>query len=172
MRYRNTEKEIKTIGKELDVNNILTGSVQVENDRIRIRGELVNAENGTQIWSDVFDHKMESLFKVQDQVSDALIRALKLKLSPADVDPISQPSSSQLAYEYYLQGMNFLNSRYMVTNQDKDFKSALEMFNKALDLEPDYIQALWGRTLAYGFHYAFTHDLNLYDEFKKMRIDC
>jgi TolB-like protein/lipopolysaccharide biosynthesis regulator YciM len=150
MRYKNTEKDIQQIGEELGVAHILEGSIQTEGGKIRVRAQLINAETRFHLWSDTFEEDRKSVFVVQDKVSEAIADALKVKLLPdafADLEK-DRPKNFE-AYEYYLKGMNYISSRWLVTEDKKDFETAVDMFKKALDIDPQYSLAYSG--LAYGY---------------------
>jgi tetratricopeptide (TPR) repeat protein len=145
MRYRDSDKDIKTIGKELNVAHVLEGSVQVEGDRIRIRGQLTETESGFTAWTDSFQEKLTGIMELQDRVSRDIAEALKMKLA-ADVGKTPGPDRGVAfpAYELYIKGMNFFFSRYMLTRDPEDFESAVGMIGQALEIQPDYAEALAG----------------------------
>jgi TolB-like protein len=150
MRYKNTEKDVQQIGEELGVAHILEGSIQTEGEKIRVVAQLINAETRFHLWSDTFEQDRKSVFDVQDRVSEAIAEALKVELLPdafADLEK-DRPKNFE-AYEYYLKGINYISSRWLVTEDEKDFETAVDMFEKALDIDPQYSLAYSG--LAYGY---------------------
>ena len=157
MRYKKADKDIKEIGRELGVRSILEGSIRKEKDNIRVSAELVNVEDGFHLWADTYDRKLESVFEVQDDVSKAIADALKLKLSPETIEALKtgQPKNID-AYEYNLKGIHFINSKYIISQREEDFKAAIKMFKKATEIDPNYALAYGGLGWAYQHHYQIT----------------
>jgi len=159
MRYKNTDKDIKKIGKELGVETILEGSIRKEKNNIRITAQLINVEDGFHLWADNYDRRLESVFEVQDEVSKAIAEAMKVKLTPKTLEAFKtgQPKSIE-AYEYCLKGTHFISSKYVISNQEKDFQAALRMFEKAIEIDPNYALAYAGLVWAYESHFVITGD--------------
>ena len=160
MSYRKSDKDIKAIGQELGVTNILEGTIQREANRIRVRAQLINAATGFQLWSNSYDRTLESIFDLQDEISTSIAEALALTLGPAGVnrDAEHHPQNLQ-AYEYYMNGMHFIKSKYVLSFHEEDFTSGVEMFQKAIALDSTYALAYFGLMWAYEHHYQATHDL-------------
>ncbi len=155
--YKNSQKSLKEIAKELDVATILEGSIQKEDQRIRVNAQLINTNDGSHLWANTYDKELESLFEVQDELSLAIAEALKIKLTPEKIEALKEGRTKNIeAYEYYQKGLNFINSRYLYTQQEKDFESAIEMFNKAIEFDPKYALAYVGLAWAYQNHYTVT----------------
>jgi serine/threonine protein kinase/tetratricopeptide (TPR) repeat protein len=161
MRYKDTRLDIKDIGRELGVKNILEGSILVEGDRIRVTGQLVDAESGFHLWSDTFEHKLESIIDVQDEVSQAIAEALQVKLTPETILALKADKPISLeTYEYYLKGMNFFEGRYLISLREEDFETAVSMFERSKEIDPNYIPAYGGLVWAYTHHFLLTSDPN------------
>jgi serine/threonine protein kinase len=159
MRYKDTQLDIKDIGRELGVKNILEGSILVEGDRIRVRGQLIDAESGFHIWSDTYERKLESIIDVQDEVSQSIAEALQLKLTPETILALKADKPKSLeAYEYYLKGMNFFEGRYLISLHEEDFETAVSMFEKSKEIDPDYIPAYGGLVWAFTHHFLSSDD--------------
>ncbi|NIO48884.1 MAG: protein kinase [Candidatus Aminicenantes bacterium] len=157
MRYKKVDKDIKEIGKELGVRSILEGSIRKEKDHIRVSAELINVEDGFHLWADAYDRKLESVFEVQDDVSKAIADALKLKLSPETIESLKTGRPKNIdAYEYNLKGMHYINSKYIISHREEDFKAAIKMFKKAIEIDPNYALAYGGLGWAYQHHYQIT----------------
>jgi len=157
MRYKNTDKSIKKIGKELGVETILEGSIRKEKNNIRITAQLINVKDGFHLWADNYDRRLESVFEVQDEVSKAIAEALKVKLTPKTLQAFKtgQPKNFE-AYEYSLKGTHFISSKYVISHQEKDFQAALRMFEKAIGIDPNYALAYAGLVWAYESHFVIT----------------
>jgi len=157
MRYKNTTKDIKDIGKELGVGTILEGSIRKEKDNIRVTAQLINIRDGFHLWADKFDRKLESVFDVQDEVSKAIAEALQVRLSPNIIksQKADRPKNIE-AYEYYLKGMYILDGKYIVYRREEDFQAAIKMFKKAIEIDPNYITAYFVLGYAYELHWEIT----------------
>ncbi len=159
MRFRDTERDIKDIGAELGVANIVEGTVQREGDRLRLSAQLISAETGFHLWSDIFDEHIESVFDVQDRISQAIAQALALRFSPADGPaPVAERPRDLEAYEYYMKGMHFIKTKYVLTFEEKDFAAGVAMFERAIEIDPQYALAYFGLAWAYEHHYQVTSD--------------
>ena len=163
MNYKSPDRNIKQIGQELKVKTILEGSIQRENNMIRVNAQLIKVADDFHLWSDSFDRELSSVFEVQDEISQSIAEALQMKLTPDERGgqkggPKGHIPKSLEAYEYYTKGMHFTKSKYITTFQEEDFKAGVEMFNKAIELDPEYASAYFGLSWAYEHHYHVTRD--------------
>ena len=157
MRYKDTNKDIKDIGKELGVATILEGSLRKEKDNIRVNAQLIDMKDGFHLWADTYDRHLESVFDVQDEVSKSIAEALKVKLTRKEIEAIEKGRPKNIdAYEYLLKGMHFINSKYINSHREEDFKAAIEMFENTIKIEPDYALAYMGFVWSYQHHYQLT----------------
>ncbi len=157
MRYKKTDKDIREIGQELNVASILEGSIRREKDDIRVNAELINVEDGFHLWADIYHQTLESVFEVQDEVSQAIAEALKVKLTPKTIESLKQGRPENIeAYEYALKGMHLNNSKYIIFHREDDFKAAIKMLKKAVECDPNYVSAYTGLAWAYQHHYQIT----------------
>ncbi|MDH5467994.1 MAG: protein kinase [Candidatus Aminicenantes bacterium] len=161
MNYKSPDRNIKQIGEELNVRTVLEGSIQRENNTIRMNAQLINVADDSHLWSDSFDRKLESVFEVQDEISQSIAEALQVKLTSDERggqkgEPKEYAPENLEAYEYYTKGMHFTKSKFVVTFQEQDFKAGVEMFEKAIALDPDYALAYLGLAWAYEHHYHVT----------------
>ena len=163
MNYKSPDRNINQIGQELKVKTILEGSIQREDNMIRVNAQLIKVADDFHLWSDSFDRELSSVFEVQDEISQSIADALQIKLTPDEREgqkgePKGHIPKSLEAYEYYTKGMHFTKSKYVITFQEEDFKAGVEMFEKALEIDPEYVSAYIGLTWAYEHHYHVTHD--------------
>jgi len=132
-RYKNTDKSIPEIAKELGVVYVVEGSVRKHNDDVRITSQLINASD-EHIWADNFDAKMTDIFKTQEDVAKQIVQQLKIKISPEEEKNLSAfPTNNIEAYEAFNRGLNFFNNN--------DFEKGIAFFEKAIKLDPDFADA-------------------------------
>ncbi len=137
MQYKGANKNIREIARELNANHILEGSVRRDGDRVRIVAQLVNAEAGDHVWVRTYDKQLTQIFDVQSQVAEDIAMALENELSQEDREQINRvPTTSITAYDYYLQGRN-----YYMRYTEEDNKHAIELFGRALQIDPDFALA-------------------------------
>lgn len=154
LRYKKTEKDIKKIGEDLGVRHIVEGTVQREDSRIRVRAQLIKADTGFHLWSNSYDRTLKSVFEVQDDISQSIANALKMKFTQPKVKT-EKPESLE-AYEYYLKGFSIINNTYNVYQREEDFQTAIKMFEKAIEKDPAYAEAYVGLAWAFQHHEAHT----------------
>ena len=152
--FRDSKDDSKTIGMKLGVAHLLEGSVQHAGDVVRISAELINAADGSTLWSERYDRPYRDLFTLQDEITNAVASALKAKLLPQANAPMQSdrpPSGNLDAYAAYLQGKFF----YARAN-DANFRTAIEQFAHATQADPLYAvawaeQSRTATSLAAGF---------------------
>jgi serine/threonine protein kinase len=146
MRYKNNTKSMREIGRELAVTNILEGSVRRADNQVRIVATLIDAESDEQVWSDTYDKEMTQIFEIQSDVAKQIAAALKTRLSPEEKERIEKKSTDNLnAYTYYLKGRQYYNLYQQEANE-----TAIELFKKALEIDPNYGLAYAGLGDCYG----------------------
>ena len=161
MRYKNTERDIREIGQELGVATIMEGSIRKEENNIRISAQLINVEDGFHLWSDKYDRKLERIFEVQEDVSRSIANALmreKLTVDILDAAVKTNRPSKIEAYDYCLRGYYFTFSKYAISFKEADFQTALKMFRRAIEIDPNYAYAYCGIGFACQNHYAMTRN--------------
>ena len=137
MKYRNTEKDVVEIGRELIVDYLVEGSVQRDGDRIRISARLIQVSDQICLWAGNFERSLPDIFTLQTEVARSIAEALKVELLPDQGRRAAGPSAE--AYELYLRGRYFWNKR-----TEGDLNKAIDCFNRALEDEPGYAQAYAG----------------------------
>ncbi len=146
MRYKATDKGIREIGKELDVATVLEGSVRRSGNQVRIVAQLIDARSEGHIWADTYDKEFAQIFAIQSDVAQQIAAVLRAKLLPSEKEVIGRaPTRNLTAYDYYLKGREYY---YRYTRQDNE--TGIELFKKALDLDPQYVLALAGLADAYA----------------------
>src|SRR5256714_5169707 len=122
------------VGKKLNVENVLEGSLQREGNRIRVTAELINARNGFHVWSETYEREVQGVFALQDEITRAIVEALKIKLAVSP--PVHEQRNTEV-YDLYLQGLFFSNK-----SSEADLRRALRFFQGALEKDPTFSRAL------------------------------
>lgn len=138
--YKGRAIRIEQAADELGVNYVLEGSVRKAGARVRVTGQLIDARTGMHIWADRFDRELTDIFAIQDEITQAIVAELKVKLLPEEQKAISQaPTDSMEAYAYYHRGRQFLHRR-----SKPYLQLARRMFVKAAELDAGYGRAYAG----------------------------
>ena len=125
------------IGERLEVETVLSGSVRKAGNRVRISAELVDARNGRQLWSERYDRELEDVFEVQDEISENIVKALQVTLSPKEKKAIQRQAPVNIqAYEFYLRGRRLFHR-----SGRKSLERALQMMEKAIQIDPGFAAA-------------------------------
>ncbi len=157
LKFSETDLTTQQIGEELGVKTILEGNILREKDRIRLRANLIDVQDDSHLWSNSYDREVESYIDVQDEISLAIAQALDIELKlGAFVKLRAQQPKNMDTYEYYLKGMHFINSKFVLSFKEEDFRAGVDMFEKALEIDPDYLPAYFGMGWAYEHHYHLT----------------
>ena len=130
--------DIREIGAKLGVTSVLEGSVRKIGNRIRMTAQLVNVENGYQLWSETYDRQLEDVFAVQDEISRSIVEALKLRLVDSSSHVVA-PTKNIEAYTTYLKGRFHFNKF-----NEPGLRKSLELFESALLQDPGFARAYAG----------------------------
>src|SRR5262249_51983781 len=110
--YKGRSVDIKRVGRELGVRYVLEGSVRTGGDRIRIIGQLIDAQSGAHLWADKFDGSLASVFDLQDQVTTKVVSAIAPKLQQNDIERARRkPTEKMDSYDCFLRGLAALMDR-------------------------------------------------------------
>jgi len=138
---------VKQVGRELGVRYVLEGSVRKAGNHVRITGQLVDALTGAHLCADRFDGTLENIFELQDSVTASVVGAIAPKIEQAEIERAKRKPTERLdAYDYYLRG---LAVPYHKTNEAN--KEALRLFNKTIELDPDFALAYALAAFCYVF---------------------
>ena len=140
--FKGKADDIPTIAAKLRVADILEGSVRKSGDRLRVTTQLVRAADGEHLWSETFDRELKDVFKVQDEIAEAVVTALKLKLSPGQTSSPSR-SPNMDAYLQYLLGQQYESRR-----NAESYPRAVAAYRSAIALDPQYAAAYAGLAVA------------------------
>ena len=132
--------DVKDVARQLNVTHVLEGSVRKSGDRVRITAQLVDGEIGDPVWADRYDRDLTDIFAIQDEISKAIVGALKLKLLPQEKKAIEQRgTTSPEAYNLYL-----LARRHWIDGNNIDERRAvvvIRVCRQAIAVDPSYAQA-------------------------------
>jgi adenylate cyclase len=135
--YKGRNVDVRQIGRELGVRYVLEGSVRKGGNRIRITGQLVEAETGNHLWAERYDRAPEDVFAIQDEITESVIGCIQPEVYAAEHDRLKRkPPQSLDAWESFVRGM-FLYSQH----SDASTKEALNMLDRAVELDRSYAQA-------------------------------
>ena len=125
--YKGKAVKVQEIGKELGVRYVLEGSVRKTDDRVRITMQLVDATTGYDLWSERYDRRLTDLFALQDEITQKIVLALKVKLTKEGQERFRRvPTDSLEAYDYLLRGGEYFNRFTKEANAQ-----AQQMYEKA-----------------------------------------
>ncbi|MGD9346864.1 MAG: tetratricopeptide repeat protein, partial [Candidatus Aminicenantes bacterium] len=154
LKYKDRDVDISEIAKELAIDSILEGSLQIEGDRIRMNAWLTNTADKSVIWPFEYEGKFESVLDVQDRITVEIAKELKLHFAKDDVDILkeSEPKSVD-AYVFYAKG-TYYESLYERDRREEDFATAVNMYEKTIELDPNFALAYWGLGNLYESRYV------------------
>ncbi|HZK78703.1 MAG TPA: tetratricopeptide repeat protein, partial [Gemmatimonadaceae bacterium] len=169
--FKGKNEDIGEIGRKLKVSTVLEGGVRKMGNRLRITAELVNVADGYHLWSERYDRDIEDVFAIQDEISQAIVKALRVILSEGEKKAIEKkPQTNIQAYDYYLRGRQFIHQL-----RRRSLEYARQMFNKAIELDPDYALAYTGvadsSSLLYTYFDARDFNLRQADKASKKALE-
>ena len=136
--YKGRHVDIREVGRDLGVRYVLEGSVRKAGNRLRITGQLIEAESGTHVWADRYDGELEDVFELQDRITESVVGAIEPSLRLAEIARSKRKQPSDFgAYDLYLQALPHL---YAIRPEPN--LKALELLHRAVELDPDYPPAL------------------------------
>ena len=144
--YKNRVMDIRSIGRELNVDAVLEGSVRRTGNRLRISAQLINVADGYHLWSERYDRQMEDVFAIQEDIARSIVSGLRVRLFESDdnVPIVTQYTNNAEAYNLYLKGRYFWHRRY------RGFLDrAVECFEQAVRMEPSLAPAHSGLADSY-----------------------
>ncbi len=150
--------DVRKIAEQLEVEDVVSGTVQLAGDKLRVTVALESAENGLQLWSGTFDRKMGDIFEIQDGIAKSIVEKLGVTLLAGEKSALlERPTQNKEAYEFYLRGCNLVRRPRLGAPDE-----ALAFFEKALHRDPDFALAYAGVALAY---------INMQTQFQKPPVE-
>lgn len=153
--FKGTQADIAAIGRRLDVEHVVEGSVRRAGSRVRITAQLIDVAGGHHLWSEVFDRALEDVFQIQDEIARTVVERIRPRLLGEGTPRLVQPTTqSPEAYELYLRAGDRLSlgDRWQT-------RTAIEMLTQATAIDPGYADA-WARlaTACCDMHFFFDPD--------------
>jgi adenylate cyclase len=149
MHYKNTQKDMHTVGKELNARYVLEGSVRKHLDNLRITAQLIDVKTDSHLWAETFKGNMADIFDIQESVAKEVVQAMRVTLSPEEkVALTKRPTHSTEAFDLNLHARGFLYRKiksYLL--------AAIDLFQSAVELDPRYAAAYAGLGLVYATLY-------------------
>jgi TolB-like protein/tetratricopeptide (TPR) repeat protein len=129
--FKGKSEDIRTIGRKLNVANVLEGSVRKSGRRVRITAQLVNAATGSHLWSNTYDRDLDDIFRVQDDIARSVANASSVTLLGLEGKPSPSYGSNTEAYNFFLQAKDFARR-----GTREGLEKATEYYGRALKLDP------------------------------------
>jgi TolB-like protein len=134
--FKDRDAELSEVASKLNVEHVVEGSIRRDGNRIRVTAELSECCKGFTLWSETFEREFQGIFALQDEITRAIVDALKLKL---EIAPATARARSMEAYDLYLRGL-FLSDK----SSEEALRKSLEFFEGALDKDPRFARAWTG----------------------------
>ena len=157
--FKGKNLDVRDIGERLGVANVLEGSVQRYGDQVRVIAQLIRTSDGAHVWSQSFDYKMDDIFALHDAIAIAVVEQMKIALLPEDRLAINLGGTDvPEAYDLLLQGWGAFWSSFSPMAAEKvdpdDGFMPITIMDRALALDPDYVDALVAKASIYNM-FAF-----------------
>jgi adenylate cyclase len=136
--YKGRAVDVRQVGRELGVRYVLEGSVRKAGSRVRITGQLVDAETGAHLWADRFDGSLDDVFELQDQVTASVVSAIEPNLRAAEIERARRkPAENLRAYDLLLRTF----PHYYAYTRDS-LEEAIRLLRRAIEIDPGYALAM------------------------------
>ena len=132
--YKGKDQDIKVIGEELQVRNVLEGSIRKAGNTFRITAQLIDTEDGTHVWSETYDRDIEDIFKIQDEIAATVTD--KLKVTLLGEAKVASKKTNTEAYNMFLQAKAYINQG----NKEKN-EQGIKLLKNAIKIDPNFAQA-------------------------------
>jgi TolB-like protein/Tfp pilus assembly protein PilF len=154
-KYKSAPDNLREIGKQLGVANLLEGSVQKIANAVHVNVQLIRVSNDEHIWAESYNRKLDDAFAVEGEVATAIAEQLNAKLSGAEKQQVdTRPTNSPEAYDAYLRGLAFFERPDLL---ETDYQGAADSFETAVRLDPDFALA-WARLSNTHSNFFFNYD--------------
>jgi TolB-like protein/Tfp pilus assembly protein PilF len=155
MEYKDRPVNLREIAEELDVTHILEGSVRRAGDRVRITTQLISAEDDNQLWAREYERNLSDIFDIQADIARQVTDELKVRFTPNEAKRVeARPTESLEAYDFYVRG----NLYYARTLSEGHARIALDMYERAVELDPRFTLAYTKLSQVHAWMYFFYFD--------------
>ena len=139
--FKDVSRDIREVGRLLDVSKVLEGSVRKAGNRISVTVQLINVADGCHLWSERYEGDLTDIFAIHEQIATSVQRALRMKILGPTASPATQspPHGASNAYNHYLQGRFLWKKR-----TEQGLRAALDHFEEAVRIDPTFARALSG----------------------------
>jgi len=159
MRYRGTNRDLRQIARDLDVANVLEGSVRRSGDEIRVTAQLIDARSDTHLWAEHYDRKMSDVFAIQSEVAENIATRLRATLSTAEKAAISvRPTDDLEAFDLFLQARDLIRTFSDTPNAKETLLRAIRLLDEAIARDPKFALAYCWAAIAHDNLYWFNYD--------------
>ena len=157
--YRGRAVNVGEVGRELGVRYVLEGSVRKEDERVRITAQLIDATTNFHLWSEFYERDFADIFALQSEIAERILTALQVEIGEAELRRIRRtPTENLSAYDLMLRGLSLF---FRFTR--KDNARARELFERVLELDPDYAQAYavlgWSYYIEHAMAWSFDRQI-------------
>ncbi|WOJ92228.1 adenylyl cyclase [Congregibacter variabilis] len=139
--FKGRNEDLREIGRVLDVAHILEGSVRSQGDKVRVTAQLIQVSDGFHLWSETYDGDLNDIFAVQDDIAAEILIAMKAQLNVEEAQQLAPVQRTDVtAYGLFLEARDLI-----FTRDPKNMERALELLNKAIEIDPAYAPAYASR---------------------------
>ncbi len=142
--FKGKSESVSQIGRQLRVGTVLEGSVRLAGDRLRVTAQLINVKDGYHLWAEAYDRDLRDVFAVQEEIAQAIVGALRVKLRGEETAMVVRPTADLAAYDHYLKGLHAVNQR-----SSGSLVQAVAYFEQAIARDPRFARAYAGLADAY-----------------------
>jgi TolB-like protein/class 3 adenylate cyclase len=160
MQYKSgVARNLREIGQQLGVTNVVEGSVQRSRNRVRVNAQLVDTRIDRQLWGQTYDRDLADVFAIQSEIAKAIAEQLQAKLSPREKDAIERPPTADVtAFDLYTQARNLLLTTLFSATGDANLVQAADLLNQAVARDPSFFEAYCQLAYAHDLLYFLAHD--------------
>jgi TolB-like protein/tetratricopeptide (TPR) repeat protein len=163
--FKDRDAQLGEVASKLNVDHVVEGSIRRDGNRIRVTAELTECAKGFTLWSETFEREFQGIFALQDEITCAIVDALKLKL---EIAPVTARAHSMEAYDLYLRGM-FLSDK----SSEEPLRKSLEFFQRALDTDPRFARAWTGTAKSWlWLADAYVKPLEAYSKVREAAVNA
>ena len=150
--YRGSDVDVRKVGSEFDVRYVLSGSVRRGGNRLRMSAQLADGRTGAQVWAETFDRELADVFAIQDEVTQRIVEALRLKLTPAQKAMATSGGTNDIvALDLLMRGRVLMAGP---TQNLEVYRRATDVIRRAIERDPSYVDALGALALVHNMDYV------------------